>query len=73
MQPHLKTCFEGIHKCKFTKDLEIVKIISSVGEEIQLSEVVNTIAARGQVEKWLLLLEGDMKRSLREVCVFVHI
>ncbi|XP_073981598.1 dynein axonemal heavy chain 7-like isoform X2 [Rhodnius prolixus] len=67
VQPHLKTCFEGIHKCKFTKDLEIVKIISSVGEEIQLSEVVNTIAARGQVEKWLLLLEGDMKRSLREI------
>ncbi|KAK9511585.1 hypothetical protein O3M35_000215 [Rhynocoris fuscipes] len=67
VQPHLKTCFEGIHKCNFTPDLIITDIISSEGEHIQLTDPVPTPLAKGQVEKWLLFLEGVMKKSMRKI------
>lgn len=41
--------------------------MSSANEEIPLAHIVETKLARGQVEKWLLFLEGDMKKSLRQV------
>lgn len=33
-------------------------------EEIKLVDVISTSKARGQVEKWLLELEHDMKKSI---------
>lgn len=49
----------------FTDDLEIIAIKSSEGEEIILEDIIDTTAARGQVEKWLLELESSMKRSVK--------
>ncbi|KYM93367.1 Dynein heavy chain 7, axonemal [Cyphomyrmex costatus] len=69
VQPHLKKCFEGIARLKFNEDLEVLAMRSTEGEEVVILEIISTSIARGQVEKWLIELEAEMRKS---VCHMVN-
>ncbi|ESO89088.1 hypothetical protein LOTGIDRAFT_210054 [Lottia gigantea] len=67
VQPHLKKCFEGIHKLEFTEQQEIVGMISSENETVPFSTKIYPAKAKGMVEKWLLQVEDVMMSSIRKV------
>ncbi|XP_054711131.1 dynein axonemal heavy chain 3-like [Uloborus diversus] len=67
VQPHLKKCFEGIARLEFTKDNEIVGMISAEKEVVPLSKKVVPASAKGMVEKWLAEVEVAMLASLKHV------
>jgi len=54
VQPHLKKCFEGISTLELDEDLIIHGMYSSEGEKVKFTEAVDTLDAKGCVEKWLL-------------------
>jgi dynein heavy chain len=54
VQPHLKKCFEGIHRLHFNNDLTITAMISAEKETVDFVGVVKPLEARGMVEKWLI-------------------
>lgn len=61
----MKKCFEGIAKLNFTENMEVTSMISSEHERVDLEDIIDTSAAKGQVEKWLVELEMYMKKSVR--------
>lgn len=67
VQPHLKKCFEGISKLRFTKELEIIGMLSDEDEYVPMSTKIFPADAKGLVEKWLSQVEKLMKVSLRDV------
>jgi len=67
VQPHLKKCFEGIARLKFNEELEVLAMLSTEGEEVDILEIISTSIARGQVEKWLIELETEMRKSVRHM------
>jgi dynein heavy chain len=68
VQPHLKKCFEGIQKLKFDLDYKIHGMFSSEGEYVQFLSLVDTVAARGNVDEWLVEVERRMVQCIRDVC-----
>lgn len=67
VQPHLKKCFEGIQKLKFDETQKVLGMYSSEGEYVNFVTTVDTTAANGNVDMWLLWTEGSMLESVRQV------
>ncbi|RZF35265.1 hypothetical protein LSTR_LSTR015915 [Laodelphax striatellus] len=76
VQPHLRKCFENIHKLEFVKldvvktkscpnpvDLEITRMFSAEGESVEL---IPHMQPEGNVEQWLLRVEEVMRNTIRE-------
>lgn len=54
VQPHIMKCFEGINRLIFDDDKKIHGMISAEKEQVNFTRVIDPIAARGNVEEWLL-------------------
>ena len=67
VQPHLKKCFEGIQKLKFDESKKVLGMYSSEGEYVNYITIVDTNAANGNVDQWLLWTEGSMIESVKDV------
>ena len=67
VQPHLRKCFEGISKLRFTKEEEIIGMLSAEDEYVPLSGKIYPADAKGMVERWLCQVEELMKASLRDI------
>ncbi|CAE7917845.1 DNAH3, partial [Symbiodinium sp. KB8] len=70
VQPHMGKCFEGISRVRFNSTNEIIEAMSSVeGEVVELAQPVNVVEGekKGNVEKWLMEVQGSMIDSLTKV------
>ncbi|CAD6235446.1 GSCOCG00007903001-RA-CDS, partial [Cotesia congregata] len=67
VQPHLKKCFEGINKLRFTNNEEIIGMLSAEDEYVPMSGKIYPADAKGMVEKWLCQVEEMMITSLRDI------
>eukprot|EP00439_Symbiodinium_sp_Y106_P069158 s1229_g11.t2 len=70
VQPHMGKCFEGISRVRFNNTNEIIEAMSSVeGEVVELAQPVNVVEGekKGNVEKWLMEVQGSMIDSLTKV------
>lgn len=66
VQPHLKKCFEGIKELHFDDEKKIHAMYSSEGEKVPFSKVIDPVAAKGQVEQWLVQVEEVMLSSVKD-------
>ncbi|CAH0560322.1 unnamed protein product [Brassicogethes aeneus] len=62
VQPHLRKCFENIARLTFEDDLKITQMFSAEDECVDLEPTLYPI---GGVEDWLLIVEGNMKNTVR--------
>lgn len=60
VQPHLKKCFEGIQKLQFDENKRVLGMYSPENEYVLFNNPVDTSAAQGNVDEWLLATETSM-------------
>ena len=63
----MNKCFEGINKVQFDKNNDIIQgMMSTEGEKVPMIKFVNVNEGenKGNVEKWLLQVEGKFVISL---------
>lgn len=66
---YLNKCFDAIENIEFDDRRRIVAFLSKQGERVQLVRPINVEEGdkKGNVEKWLKELEGNMKNTLRKL------
>ena len=70
VQPHMKKCFDGIHKLEFQDNLDITACLDAKDERIPFEyeacnqKLINPNDSGGNVEKWLVEVEAIMKKSV---------
>ena len=69
MQRHVNKCFEAINLLQFTESQEVVGMISPEKEIVKFDKKidVNEGDKKGNVEKWLLEIENEMRNCLRAI------
>ena len=58
-------CFEGIKSLIFDDDKKIHGMVSTEKEKVNFTRVIDPIAARGNVEEWLLQIEDIMRKTVK--------
>ena len=66
---YLNKCFDAIESIEFDDQRRIVAFLSKEGERVQLGRPINVEEGdkKGNVEKWLKELEGNMKKTLKKL------
>jgi len=69
VQRHVNKCFEAINLLQFTEKQEVVGMISPEKEKVPFDKIidVNEGDKKGNVEKWLLEIENEMRNCLRAI------
>lgn len=66
----MNKCFEGISEIQFDEQVCVYGMVSEEGEVVgYLKKIdVNEGERKGNVEKWMLDIEDQMKSSLKDLC-----
>eukprot|EP00798_Chlamydomonas_sp_ICE-L_P021154 gene21154-28043_t len=67
VQPFVKKIFEAVECFEFNAGLEIVGMVSIEGEKIPFDKPVETAGEYNGVERWLLMAEDMMRKSLATI------
>ena len=70
VQEDYEKLFDAITSVKFDeqKRRQIVSIMQNVGKDVEEVFLTDKIKAEDNIEQWLLNLEKEMQRSMRDVC-----
>lgn len=70
VQKHINKCFEAIKYIEFkANNIDVIAMISPEEEVVKFSNAVNVEEGekKGNVELWLLEIEDQMRKSLRDI------
>lgn len=70
VQEDFEKLFDAITRVKFDEQdrRQIVSIMQNVGKDVEEVFLTEKVKAEGNIEQWLLNLEKEMQRSIRDVC-----
>ena len=70
VQEDYEKLFDAITRVKFDEQdrRQIVSIMQNVGKDEEEVFLTDKVKAEGNIEQWLLNLEKEMQRSMRDVC-----
>lgn len=70
VQEDFEKLFDAITRVKFDDQDRrlIVSIMQNVGKDVEEVFLTEKVKAEGNIEQWLLNLEKEMQRSMRDVC-----